>query len=426
MKRNTMMTSDRGEALETRDRMRGAGASMTQAAARLQSGANAAPLLILLTIVYLTGCATHQMVQQEAHQIIEKEAKVEWEYPKPPPDWAVGKRKLGPHEFKGISKLDADLQRAHRNAYEDAINQVATELGTEFAGRMLQAYDSQSVSELEKRTGYQYTVRGAHPVQFYIERFFDKRYRIHLLVECNVEKLRPEIKKDKLPPKDDSAQSHALWQAMDSLMTRSEYVEDEFLRQKPRVYISPINSEVDNLLRDAIGKTEVLTLVATAKGAEALLKGEYKTAGDQVELHLELKRTNDDVLPWICTAKGLPHRSKWRALWPFKHQKWWQTGVLGIAWGASSYWHNKEYNEYQELRGVTRDELDAAYNETRLPYVLRIASGIAFGGLLMSKTVSTWDDARTYQKQRRQSELEAYQLSRLEFMPNGIRLSRRF
>lgn len=389
-------------------------------------------LLILIIIAFLAGCAARQISPPEPDE----------RWPQLTPDWVSGTLKKD--QFLGISKPTLNIQKAFRDAYMDAIRQIASSLGTVVEARDVEryavrheVYDPEISRQL--KTSFRHMVKGAHTVENYMER---RRglYTVYILVECDAEQIAARL--SRLPRQDSSALNHAIRQLMYSLMAKAESAESadlEFWQEKPRTKIGSISEEVGDVLRGAIDKTNVLTLMSLDSGAEAALDGKYKATGDVVTLTLDLNRKSDGgILMWSDTVTGIPDRSKGMALiasaMPSGGQHYikkrrWLTAVqaaLGIAWAWSwdDYRDKREY--YEGLRGVSREELDAAYDDTVRPNRLRAWSGALFGGLWILNTALAVYDAGQYQEQRQQFELESSALSLNMATPGEIRLSRRF
>lgn len=386
-------------------------------------------LSILMSIICLVGCATHQISGLEP----------DYTWPHIPPDWLVDA--LEPNQVRGVSKPAPSEQDAFSDAYLNAIHQIAMKLGAVVESREVRryavkssVYDPQISSQLKME--YKHLVQDAHTVENYMERR-QGQYTVYLLVTYDVAQLRYDMQRAveryrKLPPKGKSGQAHALWQAMDSLISTAER---KNWPQTSIVYLKPIDREINDVLRQDIERTGELLVVDDPRTAEITLGGEYeKLAGDSRRLTLRLRGEPS----WTCVATGFPHRSKqgafFSSIFPGGGQVYMkkrrlltlaQVG-LGLAFGASSLWHKDKYDEYKNLRGITREELDAAYDDTALPHRLRIGFGSAFGGLWLLNTILAVYDAGQYQEMRQRSELEMNPALSLDAIPGGVRLSRRF
>lgn len=394
-------------------------------------------LSTLISIVCLISCAARQT---NIPKYIENDVEA---WPLHPPIWMQPDYVLKPSEVKGLSKPAPTEQEAFSDAYLHAIHQIAMKLGAVVESREIRryavkssVYDSNILSQL--KMVYSHEVQGAHTVENYMEYRKSKReYTVYLLVTYDDTQLRCDMQKAaeryrQLPPKGKSGQEHALWQTMDSLISTAED-----WPQTPDVYIKPIDKEVNDVLRQDIERTGELSFVDEPNVTEITLSGEYeKLSGDSRCLTLRLR--GDPVYSWTCVATGFPYRSKrgafFASLFPGGGQVYMKKGRwltvaqvgLGVALGASWIWHKDKYDDYQNLRGVTREELDAAYDETVVPYRLCFGSGVAFGGLWLLNTILAVYDAGQYQEMRQRSELETNPMLSLDAMPGGVRLSRRF
>ncbi len=393
-------------------------------------------LLVLISIAFLAGCSARQISPPEPDE----------RWPQLTPDWIDGT--LRKDQFLGISKPASEIQEAFRDAYLDAILKIASILGTVVEARDVEryavkheVYDPEIGRQL--KTSFKHVVKGAHTVENYVEK---KRglYTVYILVECNTEQIAAEMKRarerlSRLPRQDSSELNHALRQLMYSLMARAESAKSakiEFWQGKPKTKMESISKKVDNVLRGAIDRTRVLTLMGIDSDAEAALDGTYETAGNSVTLTLNLNRKSE--LMWSDTVTGVPYRSKWLALIAsavpsggqhYVKKRRWLTVVqaaLGMAWAWSWDDYRDKHKYYEGLRGVSREELDAAYDDTVRPNQLRAWSGAAFGGLWILNTALAVYDADQYQEKRQQSELESPTLSLDLITPGGIRLSRAF
>ncbi|MFQ6041433.1 MAG: hypothetical protein ACE5PV_11305 [Candidatus Poribacteria bacterium] len=395
-------------------------------------------LSILISIICLISCAARQT--EYTKPIGNPKPDVET-WPLHTPDWVAGA--LGPNQVRGVSKPAPTEQEAFSDAYLNAIHQISMRLGAIVESREVRryavkssVYDPQISSQLKLE--YKHLVKDAYTVENYMERRRGQ-YTVYLLVTYDEAQLRADMQRAveryrKLPPKGKSGQSHALWQAMDSLISTAER-QNWPQTNPPAVYLKPIDRDIDDVLRQEIERTGELLVVDDPTVTETVLSGEYeKLSGDSRRLTLRLR--GDPFYSWTCVATGFPYRSKsgafFASMFPgggqvyMKKRRWLtfaQVG-LGLAFGASFIWHKDKYDDYKNLRGVTREELDAAYDETVLPHRLRIGFGSAFGGLWLLNTILAVYDAGQYQQMRQRSELEP--LLSLEAMPGGVRLSRRF
>jgi hypothetical protein len=381
-------------------------------------------LFISISVTLLTGCGARRV------QLPQVEGTPISEYPNDPvPPWAVGKRPLAPNEFVGYSVLFVKFQKAHQDAYQNAISQVAAKYGGDYAGPMLVMYDAAIVKELQGRQRPKYSLAETHPVEVYWQQFNDNRYRVSLLVKCDVASLKSKLEADRklliaLPAKDESAHSHALWQAMHALILKKRHSSQPHWKDSMTVYIQKIHPDIDSYLRAAISNTEMFGIQNRESEADAVISGNYAQIAGGVELDLELRR--DGTSLWISKAQGYPNRSKSELALPYKHKRWGLTAIAGLVWAGTSYWHAAKYDDYKGLRHKTPSELDAAYDETILPRNLRIGSGVVFGLLYLYNLERTLSHIRTYQERRRQSEVRAYQLTTFAPMPGGVRLTYRF
>lgn len=389
-------------------------------------------LLILIIIAFLAGCAARQISPPEPDE----------RWPQLTPDWVSGTLKKD--QFLGISKPTLNIQKAFRDAYMDAIRQIASSLGTVVEARDVEryavrheVYDPEISRQL--KTSFRHMVKGAHTVENYMER---RRglYTVYILVECDAEQIAARL--SRLPRQDSSALNHAIRQLMYSLMAKAESARSAEIafwqgERRTKIESESIPEEVGDVLRGAIDRTRVLTLMSIDSDAEAVLNGKkYKTTRESVTLTLNLNHKSE--LMWFDTATGVPYRSKWVALIAsavpsggqhYIKKRRWLTAVqaaLGIAWAWSwdDYRDKREY--YERLRGVSREELNAAYKDTVRPNQVRAWFGAAFGGLWLLNTAFAVYDAGQYQEQRQQFELESSALSLNMATPGEIRLSRRF